>query len=695
MATSRAKPAVAGTRTLGLALVILCGELRGLLRDRRALFAGVILPVLLYPLMFLLNGKLEQVARSNMAEREVQIACDFTRLEPGLAEELTNRLQALPATEITTLDASFWYANELALHEGRQDAVDAELREARLLLARGPSVLLIGGPHPILPARPLLRMCHSKSDEASGEAQARVESLLTTLREELRDQRLAVALGAQDPGRWLLPSIVDVADPSATKGAALGRLLPVIAILAVLSAGAYAALSSFAGEREAQTLETLLVQPVPARAIVAGKYAAVALLALCAVIGNLASFQVTVSLGWLSLPGLDPAAAADARLDWLRIALALLAVVPATLLICALLVLVSARARTFREGQQLLFPLTMACVIPAGLAGSTDVALDTWTACVPVFGASLALRDAMRGTLAQGPLALCSLAHVGWTLLCMRSMPGTIDAERIFATSSSEEEQTQRQVQSRAALMWGLTGVIATYMLRDWLQSLSPVGGLLITLLLILPALALFCARGVAKRAKERVVQVLGLVRCAPGAVLGALMLAPGLALVMREWIHWQQRLLPMPTRALEQGTGLEFLMELSLPALLALVALAPAIGEELFFRGAVLSGLRRDHRPLKALLVQAALFAAAHASIYRFLPTLAVGLLAGTLRLGSKSLWPAMALHAAYNGWVVSTERFEVLRDPAWAALTLPGLLILWAVWERRPAASAALPVA
>jgi membrane protease YdiL (CAAX protease family) len=42
------------------------------------------------------------------------------------------------------------------------------------------------------------------------------------------------------------------------------------------------------------------------------------------------------------------------------------------------------------------------------------------------------------------------------------------------------------------------------------------------------------------------------------------------------------------------------------------------------------------------------------HASIYRLAPTTILGALLAALTLSTRSLWPAMALHAAYNAVLV-----------------------------------------
>ena len=122
-----------------------------------------------------------------------------------------------------------------------------------------------------------------------------------------------------------------------------------------------------------------------------------------------------------------------------------------------------------------------------------------------------------------------------------------------------------------------------------------------------------------------------------------------------------------------EPGTGKTLLAEqvaesLGLPLLLFLTALTPAVCEEVFFRGAVLGGLRRDLSRRAAVFWQALIFAVAHASIYRLVPTLWIGLVLGAIRLRSGSLLPAVIVHLGYNAWIVTSgsERAEWL-DAEW----------------------------
>jgi ABC-type amino acid transport substrate-binding protein len=85
-----------------------------------------------------------------------------------------------------------------------------------------------------------------------------------------------------------------------------------------------------------------------------------------------------------------------------------------------------------------------------------------------------------------------------------------------------------------------------------------------------------------------------------------------------------------------------------------ALIALLPAIGEELLFRGWVQSALvgawPSRGRLVAGVVAQAACFAVFHLLPERMPQTFALGLVAGVLTVATRSLLPAIACHAAHN---------------------------------------------
>lgn len=83
---------------------------------------------------------------------------------------------------------------------------------------------------------------------------------------------------------------------------------------------------------------------------------------------------------------------------------------------------------------------------------------------------------------------------------------------------------------------------------------------------------------------------------------------------------------------------------------LLALYSLAPAVYEEIAFRGIIFDRLQRVLGEREGWLVQAALFSVLHLSPVIFPTHFAMGLIFGWLRMRTGSLIPGMILHAAWN---------------------------------------------
>ncbi|HWA89355.1 MAG TPA: CPBP family intramembrane glutamic endopeptidase [Rhizomicrobium sp.] len=102
-----------------------------------------------------------------------------------------------------------------------------------------------------------------------------------------------------------------------------------------------------------------------------------------------------------------------------------------------------------------------------------------------------------------------------------------------------------------------------------------------------------------------------------------------------------------------------------NLPIALVCVALIAPFAEELYFRGVVLSWLRRKMAAPLAVPASAAVFALLH---FRFLThmgpdgwvytgTIAVvGVATATVALTTRSLWSSFAIHAGYNATLIGT---------------------------------------
>ena len=86
----------------------------------------------------------------------------------------------------------------------------------------------------------------------------------------------------------------------------------------------------------------------------------------------------------------------------------------------------------------------------------------------------------------------------------------------------------------------------------------------------------------------------------------------------------------------------------------LLVIALIPAIGEELTFRGVLQQSLTRRFNPHLAIWLSAFIFSFIHFQFYGFLPRMFLGLILGYMFYYSGSLWTSILMHFINNGTAV-----------------------------------------
>ena len=115
-----------------------------------------------------------------------------------------------------------------------------------------------------------------------------------------------------------------------------------------------------------------------------------------------------------------------------------------------------------------------------------------------------------------------------------------------------------------------------------------------------------------------------------------------GMELQMRE-VEKQAQII---TNRLLSGTSFGQLM-----INIIVVALVPAIGEEMFFRGVLQRHLKEAFRNAHvAIVLTALIFAFAHFEFFTFLPRLLLGLILGYIAYWYKNLWAPILAHFTNN---------------------------------------------
>jgi sodium transport system permease protein len=226
---------------------------------------------------------------------------------------------------------------------------------------------------------------------------------------------------------FLTPVVVQDVDASSRQEQSSGALAFIIPyfLLQFILAGAMApAIDSTAGEKERGTLEVLLVSPVRRLEVVLGKLVATTLFATLTAVFGVAGFALAGPLSRLVLP----AAGGDADISNVfggtlsvgagSVAALLLIAVTSALLLSALLIAVSVFARSYREAQTYVTPISILLIVPLFMLQFSDfITKSAWLYAAPLIGGSLAILDLVRGTPDAGNIAVAVVSNLVFAAL--------------------------------------------------------------------------------------------------------------------------------------------------------------------------------------------------------------------------------------------------------------------------------------
>ena len=489
----------------------------------------------------------------------------------------------------------------------------------------------------------------------SVKASERVESALRGYRRQVVERRERERALAHGFAAAVRITARNVAPEQRRIGQILGGLMPFLLVGMSLLGALYPAIDLTAGEKERGTMQTLLCAPVRPIEIILGKFLAVWFISLLMALANLASLSATLARAF--------------RAFWTETtvppsvyALTFLMLFPVTFLVSAIFLALAAFARDFKDGQNLLIPVYLPLYLLAGVTMIPGVELDAYTAFVPVVNISLLIKASFIAEAAPDLVFLTLGSSVLYAALALVLAARVFEREQVLLGGGSLRDlfRVERRPGSTPTPAFAFTTVSAVLVLGFYASLLFTRWGKLEAILAVEYGLMLLPTLGAALAAGFALKPTFALRAPPARSVLAALLLGPSAGVVVLTLVHY---LAPTPERFARAMSEALLLDGKPLWVLILALGVTPAICEELLFRGLVFAGFRRLG-PAAAVLLSALLFAFAHASIYRLLPTFTLGALLGYARLRSGSIVPGMILHGLNNGLAIAL----LFTKPAWA---------------------------
>ena len=363
---------------LRAALTVYLKEVRENLRDKRTVLNALITGPLLGPILFGMIFSFTLQRQLAEAEKPLPVPVVGAQYAPNL-------LHALEAQGLVVKPAPKDAAAAVRTHAAKVVLVippgfDAAWRKGQ-------------------PAG--VELYYDSARQDSGTPVHRLKKMLQTYAATLAAQRLLVRGISPVLMRPVVAEDRDLATPQ-SRSALMFSILPYFFVLTVFLGGMYLAIDTTAGERERQSLEPLLANPVGRGTLLAGKLAATVSFALVSLL--LATIAFGVVGRFLPVEKLDIVLDLGPRFA----AFVLLLMLPLAVLLATLQTLVSAFAKSYREAQTYLSILMLLPVIPSLLLAVLPVQAKPWMYAVPLLGQQLGIMDLVRGE-AIGALPLAAV----------------------------------------------------------------------------------------------------------------------------------------------------------------------------------------------------------------------------------------------------------------------------------------------
>ena len=363
-------------------LVVTRKELVDFIRDWRTVLAMILVPLMIFPAIFIALPLFLQGEAAEMSSYELTV-----EVQGELPDDLNTHFDDRNLIIIETDLLVNGTLSEPGIDAVRLNAGGIENIHAILRLRQVDSNASQSWYYAIL---------SDSTDELSLEAKTRtLDAVLTWEREvinaTLAENNLTYA-EAWDPIHWDGDQAdADVASGGDLAAMGLAMFIPLVVAMWTTTAAIQPSIDLTAGERERGTMEALLCTPTARSDLLFGKWLAVATVACVSVLGQMAGLLFAVN--FLTGGGLEAPSVSTTG-----VFLLLLSVILFAIFVVAIELAVAVRAHSVREAGSILGPMVLIFIGPTLFAQFVNLqGIEAWWFVLPVFNITLAMREALMG----------------------------------------------------------------------------------------------------------------------------------------------------------------------------------------------------------------------------------------------------------------------------------------------------------
>lgn len=614
-------------------------EITEIFRDKKTIFAMILTPILLYPIMMIGSIQLMNYSMDSLLSETFKISTNFTPdsvLESFLnPPEKVDDEQSVTFSIIPTTDYKADIENQ---------TISAYIEKTQ-------------NENGIPNYTIYMNSAISKSS-----------ATLNYLTDALKQYRLhltetLITQAGFSPEEILDPialTSIDVAPKEQQLGVMLGSILPFLLITGILSGAIYPAIDAMAGEKERGTLETLLTLPVSNTEIVTGKFFAIAVVGVITTILHILSIVISIGIlisSMLSSSGNFSEFTSELNL-WTMLPsflITILSVLIFTLTITALSISVCSFAKSYKDAQNYVTPLTLIFMLPSMVTMIPNIELSNFTACIPVVNIALLIKGVLIGRIGLELVLLALFVNLAFAAISIIFMSKIFNSETVLFSSNFTFDFLEKRSDIKPkklpnfseGIIFYFVILVAFLILSSILQPIVGTATLVITQLFFLGASCLF-----AWYVKADFKTTFSLRMPKLRAILGSLLLYAGAFIFIQLLSNLMFTYIPFVRYMSEQLSNQIIIENLLLNLLI--VAILPAICEEFLFRGVLYASISSKCSPKVAILLSGILFGIMHLDPTRMILTSILGIVFAYTLYYSKSIFIPILLHLINNGVAV-----------------------------------------
>lgn len=385
-------------------------------RDWRTIIAIIVIPLLMFPLLFILFPVLLQSEAAELKSLELDLTIQTDQMPDNLSMIINQSSIVITYEELPILDDLSQPGDDV--ERLRNGSIDAILRITQSEDIWYYSIL------------------HMSTSEHSREAKSR---LLYDLNEwEDNETSARIESGGLDVNSTLNPlrwdgetSQADAATAGEQAGMALSMFIPLVLAVWTFSSAIQPSIDMTAGERERGTLEALLSLPCTRLELLFGKWLAVATITgigvLLQVCGLLFAIGYLASSSIIGVP----------ELSVLTILLIIGAIMLFAIMVVAIELALAMRSHSVKEAGSILGPAIMLIIFPALFTQVINLdGIESFWFAIPVVNVLLALRELLMNRIITGHIIIWVGTSILYALMAAKYAANQFKREDIVTSLS-------------------------------------------------------------------------------------------------------------------------------------------------------------------------------------------------------------------------------------------------------------------